>query len=84
MTITAEALFQLIAEIIAHPHTTITKHDKKQALEVLNLIDYYLHQNFCIVNGDLQDTMQKIEKDFYFEDHPEERNVVKDWNAIAV
>ena len=84
MTITADQLFDQVVKAIAYPHTTITKHEKKQALEIFRHIDDFFVDVDNIKLCDIKNTIDKIEMDFYFEDHPEERNYVKDWEAIRV
>jgi hypothetical protein len=84
MTITADQIFNQLAKTIAYPHTTITKHDKKRALEIMQCLDEYMLNNFCLQDRDLETEIDKVTADLYFEDHPEERNYVKDWEAIRV
>ncbi len=43
---TREELFNTITKIVAHPHKTITDHDKSRALSIFVLFDDYL-TNFC-------------------------------------
>ena len=43
---TREELFGVVCRIIAHPHKTITDHDKSRALSIFVLFDDYF-TNFC-------------------------------------
>jgi hypothetical protein len=38
---TREELFECITKIVAHPHTTITEHDKSRALAIMVVFDDY-------------------------------------------
>ena len=38
---TREELFECITKIVAHPHKTITEHDKSRALAIMVVVDDY-------------------------------------------
>jgi hypothetical protein len=48
---TRENLFECITKIVAHPHKTITEHDKSRALAIMVVVDDYL-ANFTHRGGD--------------------------------
>ena len=39
-----EELFEKVTRVIAHPHTTITEHDRERAAKVFLLFDSYLKE----------------------------------------
>jgi hypothetical protein len=39
---TKDELFEIVTKMIAHPHTAITEHDKRRAIQVFLAFDEYL------------------------------------------
>jgi hypothetical protein len=39
---TKEELFEIVTKVIASPHTTITEHDKRRAIQVFLAFDEYM------------------------------------------
>jgi len=39
---TKDELFEIVTKVIASPHTTITEHDKRRAIQVFLAFDEYL------------------------------------------
>jgi hypothetical protein len=48
---TREELFECITKIVAHPHNTITEHDKSRTLAIMVVFDDYF-TNFCESDND--------------------------------
>jgi hypothetical protein len=40
--VTKDELFEIVTKIIASPHTTITEHDKRRAIQVFLAFDEYM------------------------------------------
>ena len=65
---TREELFTTITNIVAHPHTTITKHDKSRALAILVVFDDYFtnylqsdnNGGHCVYECDAMDFTQFV------------------------
>ena len=48
---TREELFECIKRIVAHPHKTLTEHDKSRALAIMLVFEDYF-SNFVETDGD--------------------------------
>ena len=83
---TTDELFNQITKEIALPHTTITRHDKKVALEIMLLCADFLRYNeeinVHIIAKNLVDKVNTIEDRHDEEDDFNE--FVKNWEAIKV
>ena len=42
MTLSIDELFEIVTKVIASPHTAITEHDKRRAVQVFLAFDEYL------------------------------------------
>ena len=61
MALSIDELFEIVTKVIASPHTAITEHDKRRAIQVFLGFDEYLMDNvpeYC------DDTSELCEIDF--------------------
>jgi hypothetical protein len=61
MKLSIDELFEIVTKVIASPHTAITEHDKRRAIQVFLGFDEYLMDNvpeYC------DDTSELCEIDF--------------------
>lgn len=89
---TTDELFNQITKEIAFPHTTITKHDKKQAIETMKLFQKFLGNCEMFHAWDIamaiDDKIDEIEEEMDIDNFLATQDVcnifVKDWEAIKV
>ena len=54
MALSIDELFEIVTKVIASPHTTITEHDKRRAIQVFLGFDDYLIDNVPEYCGDTE------------------------------
>jgi len=89
---TPDQLFNEINGEIAFPHTTITKQNKKRAVETMRLFaEFVRHYEFfdpCAIARAIENKIEKIEEEMDIDNFLATQdacdNFVKDWEAIKV
>jgi hypothetical protein len=74
---TREELFECITKIVAHPHNTITEHDKSRALAIMIVFDDYFSNytesdnngGYCVYERDAMDFTQFVKDKLGIDDY---------------
>jgi hypothetical protein len=74
---TREELFECITKIVAHPHNTITEHDKSRALAIMVVFDDYFSNytesdnngGYCVYERDAMDFTQFVKDKLGIDDY---------------
>ena len=54
MTLSIDELFEIVTKVIASPHTAITEHDKRRAIQVFLGFDEFMMENVPDYCGDTE------------------------------
>lgn len=74
---TREEFFECITKIVAHPHNTITEHDKSRALAIMVVFDDYFSNytesdnngGYCVYERDAMDFTQFVKDKLGIDDY---------------